>query len=196
MGAWNDWYHCMSNTYGTWLPGDPRGFRTRGHREHIEGDYKSPPPQGRYEQRHRAAKQLLKRESVVLPRDVRPIVLAEMRSSFKRNGVEVIALSMSGMHVHVLGRFPMKRRTPTFDERGLRTSAIDDPVRHLMGLAKQWSAKRLIRDRHCESGPIWARRGKIVRISDRRHQVKAFKYILDHVNEGATVWSVLDEKNE
>jgi hypothetical protein len=20
--AWNDWYHCMGNTYGTWLPGE------------------------------------------------------------------------------------------------------------------------------------------------------------------------------
>lgn len=40
---WNDWYHIMCHTYGTWLPGDPRGFRTRHHREHVEGDYKSPP---------------------------------------------------------------------------------------------------------------------------------------------------------
>ncbi|MGH7177977.1 MAG: hypothetical protein ACREJC_11395, partial [Tepidisphaeraceae bacterium] len=22
---WNDWYHVMAHTYGTWLPGDPRG---------------------------------------------------------------------------------------------------------------------------------------------------------------------------
>jgi hypothetical protein len=33
----------MGHTYGTWLPGDPKGFRTRHHREHIEGDYKKPP---------------------------------------------------------------------------------------------------------------------------------------------------------
>jgi hypothetical protein len=23
---WNDWYHIMTHTYGTWLPGDPKGF--------------------------------------------------------------------------------------------------------------------------------------------------------------------------
>ena len=32
---WNDWYHCNGNTYGTWLRGDPRGFRERRHRLEI-----------------------------------------------------------------------------------------------------------------------------------------------------------------
>jgi hypothetical protein len=32
---WCDWYHIMCNTFGTWLPGDPKGFRTRHHREHT-----------------------------------------------------------------------------------------------------------------------------------------------------------------
>ena len=27
MPAWNGWYHVTGNTYGTWLPGDPRGWR-------------------------------------------------------------------------------------------------------------------------------------------------------------------------
>lgn len=45
-GPWNDWCHCMGHTYGTWLPGDPCSFRTRHHRQHIEGDYRNPPPKG------------------------------------------------------------------------------------------------------------------------------------------------------
>jgi hypothetical protein len=40
---WNNWYHCMFHTYGAWLPGDHRGFRTRHHKKHIEGDYNHPP---------------------------------------------------------------------------------------------------------------------------------------------------------
>jgi hypothetical protein len=44
MSAWRDWYHVTGSTYGAWLPGDPRGFRTRHHRQHVEGDYKDPPP--------------------------------------------------------------------------------------------------------------------------------------------------------
>src|SRR3954468_9029001 len=55
---WNNWYHCMGNTYGTWLPGDPRGFRTRLHREHVEGDYRNPPKED-YRQRAGASRRTL-----------------------------------------------------------------------------------------------------------------------------------------
>ena len=37
------WFHCTSHTYGAWLHGDERSFRTRHHREHKIGDYKNPP---------------------------------------------------------------------------------------------------------------------------------------------------------
>lgn len=37
------WHHIILTTYGSWLPGDLRGFRTRDHREHVEGDYRPPP---------------------------------------------------------------------------------------------------------------------------------------------------------
>ena len=47
MTAWNNWYHVNGNTYGTWLPGDPRGWRERGHKKHVAGDYKNPPPPDR-----------------------------------------------------------------------------------------------------------------------------------------------------
>jgi hypothetical protein len=63
---WNDWYHCMGSTYGTWLPGDARGFRTRHHREHIEGDYRNPPPKGMYEARHQQSKDVMQRDVVYL----------------------------------------------------------------------------------------------------------------------------------
>ena len=63
---WNDWYHFMGHTYGTWLPGDPKGFRTRHHREHVEGDYKHPPPKGKYDARWERAKRLMKRDPVYL----------------------------------------------------------------------------------------------------------------------------------
>ena len=49
---WWRWFHVILGTYGSWLPGDPRGFRTRHHRDHVDGDYKSPPPPGIYEHFH------------------------------------------------------------------------------------------------------------------------------------------------
>jgi len=195
MPGWNGWYHCISSTYGAWLPGDPRGFRTRGHREHVEGDYKSPPAAGMYEQRHEAAKGRMKRKAVVLSGEAQRVVVEEVRDSLTRHGAEVIAVSVSATHMHVLARFPLEGK-PSILERGLRdnrTSAVDDPVRHIMGLAKQWSSKRLIADGLAAPGGVWAKRGKIVPIKDRGHQVNVCKYIIDHARkEGAAVWSFRD----
>jgi hypothetical protein len=42
------WIHFVETVYGAWLYGDTRGFRTRHHREHVEGDYKNPPPTEKY----------------------------------------------------------------------------------------------------------------------------------------------------
>lgn len=38
---WNSWYHVTIHVYGSWLRGDPRGWRSRHHREHADGDYES-----------------------------------------------------------------------------------------------------------------------------------------------------------
>ena len=45
------WRHVVISTHGNWLPGDPRGFRTRHHLEHVEGDYRNPPTPGIYDHR-------------------------------------------------------------------------------------------------------------------------------------------------
>ena len=80
---WNNWYHCMGNTYGTWLPGNPKGFRTRHHREHVEGDYNSPPPEGRYEERFAKSKALLKQPAVYLTVQQRARALEEFVGSLR-----------------------------------------------------------------------------------------------------------------
>ena len=59
-------YHITWGTYGSWLPGDPRGFRTRGHRQHVEGDHRHPPLAGQYEGLHAHARGLLKKPPVTL----------------------------------------------------------------------------------------------------------------------------------
>ncbi len=60
-------YHVTWSTYGSWLPGDPRGFRTRGHRLHVDGDYRNPPPKGKYTGLHAHAKSSLVKPAVVIP---------------------------------------------------------------------------------------------------------------------------------
>ena len=189
MPAFNRWYHCMSNTFGTWLPGDPRGFRTRKHREHVEGDYKSPPPKGKYDQRHEFAKNSTSREAVILAPDARKIACEAIRVALiDFHKIEAIAIAVSGMHLHLLARFPSAQE-PTDEIRGLRAS---DPVRHFVGIAKKESAKSLTNAGLVKPGGVWAKRGKIVPIKDRRHQVNVFNYILDHEQEGAAVWSFRD----
>jgi len=72
---WNRWFHCIGGTYGSWLPGDPRGFRTRHHREHVEGDYRNPPPAGIYEFRHQGAADSLRFDPVTVRPEDRRIIL-------------------------------------------------------------------------------------------------------------------------
>ncbi|MFK7788556.1 MAG: hypothetical protein AB8C95_03540 [Phycisphaeraceae bacterium] len=180
----------MANTYGTWLPGDPRGFRTRKHREHVEGDYKSPPPAGVYEDRHYAAKERMTRDAVILPRAARALAVESIRCALVDfHKIEVIAIAVGGMHLHLLANFPLAQKA-TDSIRGLRAT---DPVRHYVGIAKKESAKRLVDAGHATPGGVWARKGKIVRIKDRKHQINAFNYILRHADEGAAVWSFRDQ---
>lgn len=189
MSAWNRWRHCMSSTYGTWLPGDPRGFRTRGHREHVEGDYQRPPTAGTYEQRHGSAKRLMKRPAVVLSQDARRIVLdAIVHALVEVHRIEMLAVCVSATHMHLLARFPMGQK-PTSSRDGLRET---DPVRYFVGIAKERSSKALTRARLVQPGGVWAKRGKIVPITDRAHQLAVYRYIVEHERQGAEAWTFKD----
>ncbi len=192
MAAWNGWYHLMSNTYGTWLPGDERGFRTRGHREHVEGDYKKPPPEGKYADRHERAQGLMKRGPVYLSPEARRAAVEEFRRTLVEvHGLEVLAITVSRMHVHVLVRLPQGKK-PTASRSGLRGSKglrETDPARYYMGIAKERVAKGLTAEGLVAPGGVWGKRGKIKPIRDRKHQVHVFNYILEHIEEGGAVWS-------
>ena len=193
---WNGWYHCMGNTYGTWLPGDPRGFRTRGHREHVEGDYKSPPPPGKYDDRHDAAKKRMKRDAVILSIEQREIVCLAMGERLVTLDVELVELSVSAMHFHVLCRFPNWKR-PGITIPGLcADNALQDgrdPVpRHLLGLARK-NASHVLREKGLKSagGSLWGKRPRCQPVESERHFYTIGPYIRGHLREGAAVWSVL-----
>ena len=95
----------MGNTYGTWLPGDPRGFRTRHHREHVDGDYKNPPAPGQYEGRHAAARRRMKRRPVFLSPEQRRVACLAFAEKLLELDVQLIDLSISKVHFHALARF-------------------------------------------------------------------------------------------
>jgi hypothetical protein len=162
------WYHVILTTYGAWLYGDSRGFRTRHHREHIDGDYKNPPPVGQYEALARHSRQSLRHPPVKLSPEHRAIVGTALVSSFTNSGYAVSCASVATQHVHILVELPT------------------DEARDLAGKAKlkAWFA---MRDRGWKQR-LWAQRRKAVPITDQEHLAAARNYIARHRSIGAWVW--------
>ena len=192
MGAWNGWWHVNGNTYGTWLRGDPRGWRARHHREHVEGDYKNPPPDGQYEQLHRRSRRLMKRPPVRLSPEASEIACREIAASLKRHGVSVIAVSVDDHHFHLLAKFPdAQQPLPMGVSRRDAKTALG-LVRHMVGMAKKDSARAVSDAGVVETGGIWAVRARCLPVKDRSHQVNVYRYIVGHGSRRAAVWTYRD----
>jgi hypothetical protein len=150
------------------LYGDSRGFRTRHHREHVEGDYKNPPPPGMYADKEARSRASLKQEPVAWTPEWRKIVGGALVARLQHLGAFVLCAAVSRQHVHILAKVPRRQ------------------ARLWSGLAKK-HAWFIARD-HGWVGKMWGKRGKQAPVRDRRHQVNVYRYILDHKKEGAWVW--------
>ncbi|HYH69610.1 MAG TPA: hypothetical protein VD866_33245 [Urbifossiella sp.] len=170
------WFHLTSHTYGAWLPGDPRGFRTRHHREHVEGDYKSPPPPGTYTDRLARSRRLLVQEPVVLAPEWRPVIGEAVREKLCRLGAEILSVAIGATHLHVQARMPPGPVPKAWLGRAKKHA-------HFVVADVGWVGK------------LWAVGGKANPIRDRRHQVNTFHYILGHVGEGAWVWDFRTDRD-
>jgi hypothetical protein len=201
--AWNGWYHINGNTYGTWLRGDPRGWRARHHREHVEGDYRNPPPAGTYDRVHALSKRLMAkadRAPVYLSVEARSLARDVMTDSLLAHGVELVAFALDSHHYHLLARFinvrPLARVAPKPTDRGPWASAnasppyITDPPRHYVGIAKMRAAHALAEARLVRPGGVWGKRCKVTPVKDRAHQVAIARYIERHANAGAALWTI------
>lgn len=193
MRAWNGWYHCSGTTYGTWLRGDPRGWRSRHHREHVDGDYKNPPPAGADAHLHRFSRLVMKRPAVHPNEEAQLAACLVMVQVLIHHLVEVVAVAIDDHHFHLLCRFPTSAVqgspiTPGALNRrdGNREFAI---ARHYVGIAKKESARYLSERSLVEPGGVWGKRSKCVPIESRRHQINVFHYIMAHGDRGAAVWS-------
>ena len=161
------WHHIILTTYGAWLYGDPRGFRTRHHREHVIGDYNNPPPAGTYFEQEQRSREQLKQPPVELPKIWRPKVGRAVWQELTRLGAWVLVMAVAGQHVHLLVKLPRGRARPW------------------AGRAKRYATLRL-RELGWQ-GKLWGVRGKAVRIRDRQHQVNTFNYIRRHAEVGAWI---------
>src|SRR4051812_43124354 len=139
MTPWDHGYHCMGNTYGTWLPGDRRGFRTRHHKRDVPYDYKHPPPKGLYDRLYKRSKALMRYAPVYLETtEQRRRVLEEFVGSLLRRGIEVAIVSVDRVHWHALARFP------------------DHNPRHWLGIAKRESSHYCKQTGHAPEGGLWS----------------------------------------
>jgi len=169
MGAWNGWYHVDGHTYGTWLPGDSRGWREKRHRKHVPGDYRDPPPPGFGADVLERSRREMKYPPVRFTPAQREVAGKAMVEKLARLGIEAIALSQDAVHYHILARFP------------------DGQVRRPVGRAKKHAYFRL-RERW-GVGKVWQRLCNVTPIGGRAHQVNVFEYIRSHADVGAWVWT-------
>jgi hypothetical protein len=175
---WHDWYHIICNTYGTWLPGDPRGFRTRHHREHVDGDYKRPPAAGTHDTRWQQAKSMLRRDPIHLDMHQRTVAVTEFVAALQRWNQPLRIIAVGSIHVHAL------------------VKVIDHRPRHWIGLAKKTSSAHMIRAGLAPAGGLWAVRCSCKPIADREHAQRVVRYIRDHVDEGAVVWESIQSTTD
>ena len=89
-----------------------------------------------------------------------------------RDEIELLAVSMDAIHYHILGRFS------------------DKQVRRRVGRAKR-HAYYFLRARW-QMKKVWQRLSQVNPVADRAHQVRVFRYIRDHKEQGAWVWTFRD----
>ncbi len=167
---YNNLYHIMGHTYGTWLPGDPRGFRTRHHCEHCEGDYKNPPPKGTHDELFNRSKNLMKRDPVYLTPQQIKIALDAVVTSLLKRQIPITVAALDRIHLHILAQFP------------------DHNPRHWVGVAKKESSHALKLASCGIEGGIWAVRCECLPVTDISHSENAADYIAKHSKRGATIW--------
>ncbi len=192
---WQGWYHCIGSTYGTWLRGDGRGFRTRHHREHVEGDYRQPPPAGKYRDELIRSRQSMVGGEVRLPADLRPVVCRVLANSLLFYEVELAEMSVGAMHWHALARFMRCNVKPPRTQRKRGTAHSVDPIpRTVLGRARSYTTHELksmgrLGD---HDGGLWAKRPKVLPVEDERHfEYLRWKYIPAHAEEGAAIYTQL-----
>ena len=207
MEPWRNWRHCIGTAYGAWLRGDRRGWRARHHREHVQGDYRNPPPKGMYDEIYERSRRLMKRDPVVFAMEVREVACRARVEALLHYNVELVDLAVGGKHYHALARFTPAdehgEKIPATGVAGLcgahmRKDGLDPVPRYVLGKAHSWCS-RIVKQHMRQSpgtpvpgtGGLWAPRPRVKPIADRAHQLRVAKYVRDHALKGAAVWSMM-----
>ncbi|MEM9415833.1 MAG: hypothetical protein AAGA29_10200 [Planctomycetota bacterium] len=163
------WYHVTFSTYNSWLPGDPRGFRSRGHKLHSSGDHRNPPPKGEHAGLHQHAK-AISGTPITLALALRPTAGRAMIRNMEQHGHRPVVVAVGGQHVHLLAELP-------------QSSA---EAKTAVGNAKLAASMKL---KDALPGRVWAKGCNLKPIRDEQHQRNTFAYIERHRAEEAWVWT-------
>lgn len=167
------WRHVIFNTHGTWLHGDPRGFRSREHRIDSGGDYMNPPPPAEHAALHRYQLQRSK-PPVELPRGCWAGVGEEIIRNLSSQDCPTSVIAVTATHVHHLSLMP------------------DDParIRELVGWAKRF-ATRMVRKAmpDMKNVELWAEGESAKPVDSLEHFLRAREYILTQQGSDAWTWS-------
>lgn len=162
------WWHTQIGTYSAWLPGDERGFRSKGHRIHSSGHYKRPAPP----EEHKGLREYHRRrhpEPVRIPREVRLRVATAMAETLTRLGHVVLVIAVAEKHAHIVSELPT-------DERAYNRA---------VGKAKCDSSRAI---RKMLPGRVWARDDRHDLIGDRAYRGNAVRYVRNRQGPCAAVW--------
>ena len=165
-GKW--WRHIIVNTHGSWLHGDRKGFRSRGHRIHSSGDYKHPPPPGEHAGLYRYQVERSADVVHILP-ELRAVVGQALVEALVNAGHVVLVGSCAERHAHAVVELP--------------DNII--AVRAIVGEAKKVSSRSVKRQL---PGQVWSRGGEYRRVKDNHHLANAYDYVFDGQEDGAWVW--------
>jgi hypothetical protein len=168
------WRHVIISTWNSWLPGDPRGFRTEEHKIHSSGDYRNPPPPGEHAGLHEYSERLSD-DAVVLPWELRAVVGRRFVTKLQQLHYQVLAAAIAGTHAHFLAELPEEIKQ----------------TRKVIGECKSASSHSI---RHWLPGRVWGHLGSFKPIRSTRYQRNVYRYILEQ--EDAWVWSFRDGESE
>jgi hypothetical protein len=168
------WWLVTWATYASWLPGDPRGFRTFRGREYVpppkryakpgEPTYQAAPYRERLAQ-YRAASG----EPVRLSPAEQALVLPEIVTEVDSIPLVARVLAVGNHHVHLLAKFGPR-----------------PPIRRLVGRIKA-AATRVWHEQAGNSTRLWSRDCDMKSKPTRDLFESAYRYVYDHIHQGALV---------
>lgn len=159
-------------TYGSWLPGDPRGFRTFRGREYV-------PPSERfakngediyepeeYKSLHRRSKELVP-DAVKLTESEKRIAIEAFADEIEEIGLNPLIMSVAAEHTHLIAEFGRFQIRPTVGRlKSAATRAIPNPGDR----NRLWAV-----DCHMES------------LKDGDAVENAYNYVREHEKDGALI---------